>query len=155
MPDAGRIEAIEAGLQTLRERHHGGLRVVGEVAARLLVEGQRADRHVLTTAEAELGPVEINRVDELDRHRVVDDRIRSARLAGPHLQRQQRRLGDTRQDGSVGLRGRCGAHGAESTYFRTFSMVRRLRVVVDDLYRFFPIVLPMVVSSVPLLGTCQ
>ena len=34
-------------------------------------------------------------------------------------------------------------------------MVRRLRVVVDDLYRFLPMVLPIVVSSVPVLGTCQ
>ena len=37
----------------------------------------------------------------------------------------------------------------------TLSMVRRLRVVVDDLYRFLPMVLPIVVSSVPVLGTCQ
>ena len=37
----------------------------------------------------------------------------------------------------------------------TLSTVRRLRVVVDDLYRFLPIVFPIVVSSVPVLGTCQ
>ena len=42
--------------------------------------------------------------------------------------------------------------GPNLPHFRTFSMVRRLRVVVDDLYRFLPIVLPMVVSSVPLFG---
>jgi len=37
----------------------------------------------------------------------------------------------------------------------TLSIVRRLRVVVDDLYRFLPIVLPIVLSSVPDLETCQ
>jgi len=38
---------------------------------------------------------------------------------------------------------------------RTLANVRKLRVVVDDLYRFLPIVLPMVLSSVWFLGTCQ
>src|SRR5882757_3893870 len=37
----------------------------------------------------------------------------------------------------------------------TLSIVRRLRVVVDDLYRFLPVVLPMVVFSVAVVGTCQ
>ena len=44
-----------------------------------------------------------------------------------------RGLGHTGQDGAVGFGGRFGSHPAESTYRRTFSTVRRLRVVVDDL----------------------
>jgi hypothetical protein len=32
---------------------------------------------------------------------------------------------------------------------------RRLRIVVDDLYRALPIVFPIVLSSVPPMGTCQ
>ena len=47
MSHAGRVEAVEAGLQTLGQRHDGGLRMVGEVATCLPVEGQRAHRHVL------------------------------------------------------------------------------------------------------------
>ncbi len=133
MTHPGGVEAIEAGLQTLRQRNHGGSRVVGEVAACLGVEGQRADCDVLTAAQPELGPFEIDGVHQPDRHRVVDDRIRPARLVGAYLQRQQGSLGDTGQHSAVDLRDRSGTHTAECTYRRTFSIVRRLRVVVDDL----------------------
>ena len=120
--DTRRVQPVEAGLQALGERHDGGRRMVDEVAPGVLVEGQRPQRHVLAAGEAELGEVEVDRVDQLDRHRVIDDGVRPARLGGPHQQRQQRRLGDPGQGGAV-----CLAHRS------TLSSVRRLRVVVDDL----------------------
>jgi hypothetical protein len=48
-----------------------------------------------------------------------------------------------------------GANLRHAQALRTLSIVRRLRVVVDDLYRFLPIVLPIVLSSVLDLETCQ
>ena len=58
--DISRVEAIETGLQSLGQGHHGGLRVVEEVSAGLPVVAERAHRHVLTTGEAELREVELD-----------------------------------------------------------------------------------------------
>ena len=99
--EASCIKAIEAGLQALGERDDGGLGVVGEEPAGLLVKGQGTHGHVLAAAEAELGEVVVDGVGELDRHGVVDDGIRSAGLVRPHVQCQQCGLGYAGQGGFV------------------------------------------------------
>lgn len=76
---------------------------------------------------------------------VCKPRVRAAGLPDPGVQRQQRGFGNAAKDDAVARRG----------HRSIFSSVRRLRVVVDDLYRGLPIVLPIVLSSVPPLGTCQ
>ena len=74
----------------------------------------------------ELREVEVDRVEQGYRHRIIDDGIPTAGLAGPRVQRQQRGLGDT-AEGDPLFRGLWGAHCS------TLAKVRRLRVVVDDL----------------------
>lgn len=92
MTDAGGVQAEEARLQTFGERDHGGSGMVEQVAAGLLVEGQRAQRHILAPGEPELGEVVLDGVDEVDCHRVVEDAVGPPGLGRADQQRHQRRL---------------------------------------------------------------
>lgn len=75
---------------------------------------------------AELREVEVDRLDQGYRHRIVDNGIAAAGLCGPGVQRQQGGLGDS---------GECDPlfGGLMGTHRNTLASVRRLRVVVDDL----------------------
>ena len=76
------------------------------------VDGQRAQRHLLAPA-AEPVEVDVEGVAEFDGHRIVDDRVRQARLVGSALQRQQGGLGDAAEHAGIDFRG--SVHLSEAT----------------------------------------
>src|SRR5690606_5280685 len=87
------VDAPELRLETFAERDDLALGTVGEEASDLLVETPGAQR--LPLAEAAL-PETLERVvdgvDELDRLRVLEDRVGTPGLGGPLVEIPQQRL---------------------------------------------------------------
>jgi hypothetical protein len=81
------------------------------------VERQRAHRHLLAPA-AELVEVEVDGVHQLDRHRILDDRVRAAGLRGATVQSQQGGLGHPGQGAGVDAVVVGSVHHTEPTEFR-------------------------------------
>jgi hypothetical protein len=87
------VDPPEAGLKAFCQRDDGRGGVSGEIPAGGVVERQRPQGDVLAADRAELREVVVDGVHQLDGHRIVDDRVGSARLIGASTQGQKRRLG--------------------------------------------------------------
>lgn len=106
------VEAPETGLHALAQSDDGGLGMGVEITPSAAVERKRTQCQVLPVGrQPECAEVDIDRVDEADRHRVVKDAVAPTGLAGPAPQGHHRRL---RQRKDVRHRLRGYRTGAES-----------------------------------------
>jgi hypothetical protein len=88
------VDPPELGLETLAESDDRAVRVGAEKAQDGVVEAAGPERLRLTEAAPEpLLEGVVDQIDELDRLRVVDDRIGPERLHGPLVERPEQRLG--------------------------------------------------------------
>ena len=100
----GLVQAPETGLKALREGNDRCRRMRTQIGDGTGVDRQRAQRHFLAPATEPI-EVDVEGVAEFDGHRIVDDRVRQARLMGPALQRHQRGLRDAAEHAGVDFRG--------------------------------------------------
>ena len=97
------LEPPEAGLQALGQRDHGA---PSDAHPDTVWSGRRKRARATRCPGAvrpELREVEVDRVDEADRHRVVDDPVGTTSFVRARVQRQQRGLGDAGQGDLRGL----------------------------------------------------
>lgn len=90
-------------MEAFGKRDDGRPGVRGQVVDRALVDGQRAQRHLLALA-AEFFEVEVDGLDETDGRRVVDDRVRVPGLVCPSVKGEKRRFRDAGQQPGIHVR---------------------------------------------------
>jgi hypothetical protein len=108
--------------------------MIHQIGPGCVIERQCPQRHVLSAGVGELGEVEVDGVDQFDRHRIVDDRIGPAGL-GRGIFNVSSAVSDTPVSVAPSIFGSelTDANLRHAQALSTLSIVRRLRVVVDDL----------------------
>jgi hypothetical protein len=99
--DAAVVDAPELRLEALPQRHHRRAGVARGEARDRLVEAQRAQSLALREQRVRrpepLGEREVDPVDQLDRHRIVQHRVVPACLGRAEVERPEQRLGNARE----------------------------------------------------------